>query len=75
MELLHRIEDTPNNRNGVIAFSARPEKSLLAYPGSNRVGTVYIFDALKFTVGTLLSVSPPLRVEQNSTNRSHLLLE
>ncbi|KAL5106515.1 WD repeat domain phosphoinositide-interacting protein 2 [Taenia crassiceps] len=49
MSVLHRIEDTPSNRNGVIAFSTCPDKCLLAYPGSSRVGTVYIFDALTFT--------------------------
>ncbi|CDS43615.1 WD40 repeat domain containing protein [Echinococcus multilocularis] len=49
MTVLHRIEDTPSNRNGVVAFSTCPDKCLLAYPGSSRVGTVYIFDASTFT--------------------------
>uniref|UniRef100_A0A5K3FR56 WD repeat domain phosphoinositide-interacting protein 2 n=1 Tax=Mesocestoides corti TaxID=53468 RepID=A0A5K3FR56_MESCO len=49
MEILHRIEETPANKNGIIAFSHRPDKCYLAYPGSNRVGTVFIFDALNFT--------------------------
>ena len=51
MDMLHRIEDTPSNRNGVIAFSSNPERCLLAYPGSNRVGTVFIFDAGTYKVG------------------------
>ncbi|KAM3172197.1 hypothetical protein ACTXT7_015044 [Hymenolepis weldensis] len=63
MELLHRIENTPPNKNGVIAFSSRPEKCLLAYPGVYRTGTVYIFDAIKFTnVTSIAAHDGPLAV-------------
>lgn len=55
MELLHKIEDTPSNRNGVIAFTSHPEHCLLAYPGSNRVGTVFIFDAQIYKVNVTLA--------------------
>ncbi|KAM7533496.1 hypothetical protein Aperf_G00000124202 [Anoplocephala perfoliata] len=70
MELLHRIEDTPSNRNGVIAFSSHPEKCLLAYPGSNRTGTVYIFDATKFTNVTSIAAhdSPLAELAFNSSS-------
>ncbi|BHF81765.1 WD repeat domain phosphoinositide-interacting protein 2 [Sparganum proliferum] len=49
MEMLHKVEETPPNRSGVIALSSNPAKCYLAYPGSHRVGTVFIFDALNFT--------------------------
>ncbi|VDP65544.1 unnamed protein product [Schistosoma curassoni] len=50
MQLLHKVEETPPNRNGVIALSANESNCYLAYPGSHRVGTVFIFDALSFQV-------------------------
>ncbi|CAL8108649.1 unnamed protein product [Calicophoron daubneyi] len=48
MQMLHKIEETPPNRNGVLALSACEENCYLAYPGSHRVGTVFIFDAISF---------------------------
>ncbi|KAF5399950.1 WD repeat domain phosphoinositide-interacting protein 2 [Paragonimus heterotremus] len=48
MQMLHRVEETPPNRNGVIALSSAEGNCYLAYPGSHRVGMVYIFDAMNF---------------------------
>ncbi|CAH8642383.1 unnamed protein product [Dicrocoelium dendriticum] len=48
MQMLHRVEETPPNRNGVIALSSADDNCYLAYPGSHRVGMVYIFDAMNF---------------------------
>lgn len=48
MQMLHKVEETPPNRNGVLALSSAEDNCYLAYPGSHRVGTVFIFDALNF---------------------------
>ncbi|TGZ70449.1 hypothetical protein CRM22_003188 [Opisthorchis felineus] len=55
MQMLHRVEETPPNRNGVIALSSAEDNCYLAYPGSHRVGTVYIFDAMNFRNVTSIS--------------------
>eukprot|EP00163_Fabomonas_tropica_P023246 TRINITY_DN40547_c0_g1_i1.p1 TRINITY_DN40547_c0_g1~~TRINITY_DN40547_c0_g1_i1.p1 ORF type:complete len:358 (-),score=50.46 TRINITY_DN40547_c0_g1_i1:150-1223(-) len=45
MKLLHTIMTAPNHK-GIAALSPNEETSYLAYPGSNAVGEVIIFDAL-----------------------------
>lgn len=45
MKSLHTIRDTPSNLKGICALSCTSENSLLAYPGSQHIGEVQIFDA------------------------------
>ncbi|XP_045105482.1 WD repeat domain phosphoinositide-interacting protein 2-like isoform X9 [Portunus trituberculatus] len=45
MKVLHTIRDTPPNPTGLCALSISNENCFLAYPGSNTIGQVQIFDA------------------------------
>ena len=45
MKVLHTIRDTPPNPSGLVTLSISTENCFLAYPGSNTIGEVQIFDA------------------------------
>ncbi|KAK6643031.1 WD repeat domain phosphoinositide-interacting protein 2 [Polyplax serrata] len=45
MKVLHTIRDTPPNPTGLVTLSVSTENCFLAYPGSNTIGEVQIFDA------------------------------
>ncbi|KAL0278352.1 UNVERIFIED_CONTAM: hypothetical protein PYX00_000190 [Menopon gallinae] len=45
MRVLHTIRDTPPNPSGLVTLSISIENCFLAYPGSNTIGEVQIFDA------------------------------
>ncbi|XP_070186351.1 WD repeat domain phosphoinositide-interacting protein 2-like isoform X2 [Littorina saxatilis] len=46
MKVLHTIRDTPTNPTGLIALSISNENCYLAFPGSNQMGEVQIFDTI-----------------------------
>lgn len=46
MKVLHTIRDTPPNPSGLCALSIDSENCYLAYPGSNQIGEVQIFDTV-----------------------------
>lgn len=46
MKVLHTIRDTPPNLAGLCTLSISNDNCYLAYPGSNTVGEVQIFDAI-----------------------------
>lgn len=46
MKVLHTIRDTPPNVAGLCILSINSENCYLAYPGSNTIGEVQIFDAI-----------------------------
>ena len=46
MKVLHTIRDTPPNPQGLCALSINNENCFLAYPGSNLIGEVQIFDTI-----------------------------
>lgn len=73
MQLLHKVEETPPNRNGVIALSANESNCYLAYPGSHRVGTVFIFDALSFQNVTSIAAHDGLLACLTFNARANLL--
>ncbi|CAH8574452.1 unnamed protein product [Heterobilharzia americana] len=73
MQLLHKVEETPPNRNGVIALSANETNCYLAYPGSHRVGTVFIFDALSFQNVTSIAAHDGLLACLTFNARANLL--
>lgn len=45
MKVLHTIRETPPNPRGLCALSFSNDNSYLAYPGSDKIGEVQIFDA------------------------------
>lgn len=45
MGVLHTIRDTPPNPLGLCTLSVDADNCYLAYPGSNTMGEVQIFDA------------------------------
>ena len=45
MKILHTIRDTPPNPSGLVTLSVAADNCFLAYPGSNTIGEVQIFDA------------------------------
>jgi len=45
MKVMHTIRDTPPNPTGLCALSTSTDNCYLAYPGSNTIGEVQIFDA------------------------------
>lgn len=54
VKVLHVIHDTPRNPSGLVALSGNTENCFLAYPGSETVGEVQIFDAANLSaVGTI----------------------
>lgn len=46
MKVLHTIRDTPPNVAGLCILSINSDNCYLAYPGSNTIGEVQIFDAI-----------------------------
>lgn len=46
MRVLHTIRDTPPNLSGLCTLSICSDNCYLAYPGSNTIGEVQIFDAI-----------------------------
>lgn len=46
MKVLHTIRDTPPNLAGLCTLSINSDNCYLAYPGSNTIGEVQIFDAI-----------------------------
>ena len=46
MKVLHTIRDTPPNLSGLCTLSINSDNCYLAYPGSNTIGEVQIFDAI-----------------------------
>lgn len=45
MRVLHTIRDTPPNLTGLCTLSPNSDNCYVAYPGSNTIGEVQIFDA------------------------------
>ncbi|XP_017771283.1 PREDICTED: WD repeat domain phosphoinositide-interacting protein 2-like isoform X2 [Nicrophorus vespilloides] len=54
MKVLHTIRDTPPNPNGICALSINSDNCYLAYPGSNYIGEVQIFDAINLHAKTMI---------------------
>ncbi|XP_076069047.1 autophagy-related 18a isoform X2 [Oratosquilla oratoria] len=54
MKVLHTIRDTPPNPTGLCALSISNDNCYLAYPGSNTMGQVQIFDALNLQAKTMI---------------------
>ncbi|XP_028395298.1 WD repeat domain phosphoinositide-interacting protein 2-like [Dendronephthya gigantea] len=55
MKVLHTIRDTPPNTLGLCALSPNSDNCYLAYPGSNQIGEVQIFDAVNLRAVTMIS--------------------
>ena len=55
MKVLHTIRDTPQNSLGLFALSSSNDNCYLAYPGSNTVGQVQIFDAANLVSSSIFS--------------------
>lgn len=54
MKVLHTIRDTPPNPQGLCALSINNENCFLAYPGSNLIGEVQIFDTINLRAVTMI---------------------
>ena len=54
MRVLHTIRDTPPNLAGLCTLSINSDNCYLAYPGSNTIGEVQIFDATNLVKQFLL---------------------
>ncbi|XP_046391606.1 WD repeat domain phosphoinositide-interacting protein 2 isoform X3 [Ischnura elegans] len=54
MKVLHTIRDTPPNPMGLCTLSVNSENCFLAYPGSNTIGEVQIFDAVNLHAKTMI---------------------
>lgn len=54
MKVLHTIRDTPPNPNGLCALSSNSDNCYLAYPGSNQIGEIQIFDAVNLRAITMI---------------------
>lgn len=54
MKVLHTIRDTPANPEGLCALSVNGDNCYLAYPGSNQVGEVQIFDTENLHAVTMI---------------------
>ncbi|EDO38563.1 predicted protein, partial [Nematostella vectensis] len=54
MKVLHTIRDTPPNPSGLCALSVNSDNCYLAYPGSNQIGEVQIFDAVNLRAVTMI---------------------
>ncbi|KAK8750695.1 hypothetical protein OTU49_014952, partial [Cherax quadricarinatus] len=54
MKVLHTIRDTPPNPTGLCALSISNDNCFLAYPGSNTIGQVQIFDAQNLQAKTMI---------------------
>ncbi|XP_034242197.1 WD repeat domain phosphoinositide-interacting protein 2 isoform X3 [Thrips palmi] len=55
MGVLHTIRDTPPNPLGLCTLSVDAENCFLAYPGSNTMGEVQIFDAGNLHAKTMIA--------------------
>ncbi|XP_013408500.1 WD repeat domain phosphoinositide-interacting protein 2 [Lingula anatina] len=54
MKVLHTIRDTPPNPHGLCGLSINNDNCYLAYPGSNQIGEVQIFDAQNLRAVTMI---------------------
>ncbi|GFG29084.1 hypothetical protein Cfor_00254 [Coptotermes formosanus] len=54
MKVLHTIRDTPPNPSGLCTLSINSRNCFLAYPGSNTIGEVQIFDAINLHAKTMI---------------------
>ncbi|XP_060559700.1 WD repeat domain phosphoinositide-interacting protein 2-like isoform X2 [Ruditapes philippinarum] len=54
MKVLHTIRDTPPNPQGLCALSINNDNCFLAYPGSNQIGEVQIFDTINLRAVTMI---------------------
>lgn len=54
MKVLHTIRDTPPNPTGLCALSINNDNCFLAYPGSNQIGEVQIFDTINLRAVTVI---------------------
>ncbi|KAF7412074.1 hypothetical protein HZH66_000970 [Vespula vulgaris] len=54
MKVLHTIRDTPPNLAGLCTLSINSDNCYLAYPGSNTIGEVQIFDAINLQAKTMI---------------------
>ncbi|PSN33782.1 WD repeat domain phosphoinositide-interacting protein 2 [Blattella germanica] len=54
MKVLHTIRDTPPNPSGLCTLSINSDNCFLAYPGSNTIGEVQIFDAVNLHAKTMI---------------------
>ncbi|XP_052070716.1 WD repeat domain phosphoinositide-interacting protein 2-like isoform X3 [Mytilus californianus] len=54
MKVLHTIRDTPPNLTGLCALSINNDNCFLAYPGSNQIGEVQIFDTINLRAVTMI---------------------
>ncbi|CAL4142180.1 unnamed protein product [Meganyctiphanes norvegica] len=69
MKVLHTIRDTPPNPTGLCALSVSNDNCYLAYPGSNSIGQVQIFDAHNLQAKTMIPAhdSPLAAIAFNSS--------
>ncbi|XP_070580026.1 WD repeat domain phosphoinositide-interacting protein 2-like isoform X2 [Ptychodera flava] len=69
MKVLHTIRDTPPNPMGLCALSISNENCFLAYPGSNHIGEVQIFDTINLRAVTMIPAhdSPLAALAFNAT--------
>lgn len=69
MKVLHTIRDTPPNPSGLCALSVNSDNCYLAYPGSNQIGEVQIFDCVNLRAVTMVPAhdSPVAAMAFNST--------
>ncbi|CAH1793942.1 unnamed protein product [Owenia fusiformis] len=54
MKVLHTIRDTPSNPQGLCALSTNNDNCYMAYPGSNQIGEVQIFDTVNLRAVTMI---------------------
>ncbi|XP_077490454.1 autophagy-related 18a isoform X2 [Amblyomma americanum] len=54
MKVLHTIRETPPNQKGLCALSPSSDNCYLAYPGSDKIGEVQIFDALNLQAKVMI---------------------
>lgn len=73
MKVLHTIRDTPPNPTGLFTLSSDGDNCFLAYPGSNTIGEVQIFDAVNMHSKTMIPAhDSPLAALAFSPNGSRL---
>lgn len=75
MKVLHTIRDTPPNPHGLCALSINNDNCFLAYPGSNQIGEVQIFDTInlvRFFLSIRLSSFRYCKHENFSTLHIHV---
>lgn len=54
MKVLHTIRDTPPNPHGLCSLAINNDNCYLAYPGSNQIGEVQIFDTVNLQAVTMI---------------------